>query len=390
MLGAMERIFYLLGFVVIVALSGCATSPPQADREQAALVLKKASFSDLPGWDKDAHAQALAAFVKSCERILKKTASEPFGPIGGTYANWQPACHAARQTLGEDISARRFFETYFTPWQATADGDGEGLFTGYYEASLNGSRTRHDSYQYPLREKPDDLIIADLGDFKSELKGQKITGRVVGDRFKPYPDNRAINLHGLASGQDRPIVWVDDKIDAFFLQIQGSGIVRLDDGSVIRLNYAAQNGREYYAIGRELVKRGALSKEDVSMQSIRSWMRAHPDQADDLMFTNPSYVFFREMPAAASAGPQGGEGVALTPGRSLAIDKRKIAYGIPAFLKLPSFNRLMVAQDTGGAIKGPVRGDVFWGRGADAEHKAGLMKEKGTMWLLLPKGQTPM
>jgi membrane-bound lytic murein transglycosylase A len=385
----MNRFIVTLGLALL--LNGCATTPPQTtDKEQAALVLKPASFTSMPGWASGNQTGALSAFVKSCGRILQKPASSSFGVTGGTYGDWQPACRAALATPQNDASAKALFEQYFTPWQATANGDAEGLFTGYYEASLNGSRTRHGPYQYPLRAKPDDLIVADLGEFKPELKGQKITGRVVGDRFKPYPDNKAITEGGLAAGQDRPLVWVDDKIAAFFLQIQGSGTVRLDDGTAMRLNYAGQNGREYYAVGRELVKRGELAKEDVSMQSIRAWMQAHPDQAAGLMYTNPSYVFFRELPAAGTeVSPPGAEGVALTPGHSLAVDHKKIAYGTPIFLTVPAMNRLLVAQDTGGAIKGPVRGDVFWGRGADAEHKAGLMKDKGRMWLLLPKSVAP-
>lgn len=382
------RLIVTLGIAVL--LNGCATAPPATDKEKAALVLNPASFTSMPGWTQGGHGQALAAFTKSCGRILKKPAASSFGVTGGTYGDWQPACRAALTTPQNDAQAKVFFEQYFTPWQATADGNPDGLFTGYYEASLNGSRTRHGVYQYPLRAKPDDLVVADLGEFKPELKGQKITGRVVGDKFKPYPDNKAISQGGLAAGQDRPLVWVDDKIAAFFLQIQGSGTVRLDDGTAMRLNYAGQNGREYYAVGRELVKRGELAKEDVSMQSIRAWMLAHPDQAEGLMYTNPSYVFFRELPTTGVAeSPPGGEGVALTPGHSLAVDHKKIAYGTPAFISLPSINRLMVAQDTGGAIKGPVRGDVFWGRGTDAEHKAGLMKDKGRMWLLLPKTVSP-
>ncbi len=375
----------------LLLLTACATAKsPAVPDENAALVLKPASYSDLPGWNADNQGEALSAFLKSCARIAKKPAASPFGPLAenGIYSQWQAACRAAGTLTGDQ--ARTFFETWFSPFQATAAGDGEeGLFTGYYEASLRGSRTRHGPYQTPLRARPDDLVTVDLGEFRPALKGQRIAGRVLDGKLKPYQDNRAIMEGGLPPEQDRALVWVDDPVDAFFLQIQGSGIVDLDDGTAMRVGYDGQNGHTYYAIGRELVKRGELPKEDVTMQSIRAWLGTHPDQAAEIMYANPSYVFFREL---TGDGPLGGEGVALTPGRSLAIDRDRIPYGIPVWLDAepplsgtPRIQRLMMAQDTGGAIRGPVRGDFFWGHGPQAEHNAGPMKSKGRMWLLLPK-----
>jgi membrane-bound lytic murein transglycosylase A len=388
--------------ILLLLIAGCVTPPPQQqNKEQAALDLRAASFSDLPGWNDDRQSEALAAFQKSCVLILKQSPSSPFGAqgIAGTYAAWRPACQSAStMPLSSDASARAFFEQWFAPWQAIADGQTQGLFTGYYEGSLNGSRTRHGPYQYALRARPGDLVTVDLGEFAPDLKGRKIAGRVLDGRLKPYDDNRAITLGQLPAQEDKALVWVDDPIDAFFLQIQGSGTINLDDGTTMRVGYAAQNGYTYTAIGRELVHRGDLPKDDVSMQSIRAWLKAHPDQAQDIMFTNRSYVFFRELPGngVTNSGPPGAEGVALTAGRSMAVDHRKLPYGVPVWLDaappMPGdaqLERLMVAQDTGGAILGPIRGDVFWGRGQAAETRAGLMKSQGKMWLLLPKPVTP-
>jgi membrane-bound lytic murein transglycosylase A len=275
--------------------------------------------------------------------------------------------------------------------EASAGGNTKGLFTGYYESTLNGSRTKHGPYQHPLLARPDDLVMVDLGEFREELKGQRIAGRVIGGSLKPFESREQIVSGKLKDA--KPIVWLDDPHDAFFVQVQGSGVVHLDDGSTMRVGYAGQNGHVYYAIGRELVKRGIYSKEDVSMESITRWMRENPAKADELMNTNKSYVFFTEMPDDGSgAGPQGGEGIKLTAQRSLAIDRSIIPYGFPVYLSADvtdlsgkPFKRLMMAQDTGGAIRGPVRGDVFWGAGAAAEGKAGPMKAQGRYWFLIPK-----
>lgn len=385
----------LIAILALILLSGCQTGQPTGakDSETAALALKPANYADLTGWPVDDHDAALVALRKSCARILKKPASAPFSSsgVGGTNADWQPACREAASV--PQGGARAFFERHFQPWQATAEGKADGLFTGYYEASLNGSRTRHGPFQYPLRARPDDLVMVELGDFRDTMKGQRIAGKVVAGKLKPYLTHKEIDQGKLPPAQDKVLVWIDDPVDVFFLQIQGSGIVTLDDGAEMRVGYAAQNGHSYYAIGKELVKRGELQPKDVSMQSIRAWLDAHPEQAADIMYTNPSYVFFEQM---KGDGPKGGEGVALTARRSLAVDRARIPYGAPVFVDLsapveqmPPLRQLMVAQDTGGAIRGPVRGDFFWGHGPDAEHLAGLMKSRGSMWLLLPKTVRP-
>jgi membrane-bound lytic murein transglycosylase A len=372
-------------------LTSCGTSPqsPVTPADQANLRLTPASYGDLRGWQTDSQSLAVQAFAKSCKRIAARKAAETFGPIGGTYGDWQNVCAKITPDLfTNEVTARAFFENNFNVWRASADtGAKEGLFTGYYEASLKGSRTRHGPYQTPLRKRPGDLVMVDLGQFRDTLKGQRIAGRVVDGNLKPFEDHRAIDAGKLPNDDSLPLVYVDDPVAAFFLQIQGSGQVLLDDGTIMRVGYAGQNGHPYYAVGRELVKRNLMSKDDVTMQSIAAWLKAHPDQAKDILYTNPSYVFFTEL---TGDGPLGGENVALTTERSIAVDRSRVAYGIPVWLDLQDqdYKRLMIAQDTGGAIRGPIRGDIFFGYGERAEQLAGPMKSQGQWWFLLPKSVT--
>jgi membrane-bound lytic murein transglycosylase A len=359
--------------IALTALALWMLRRPRGE-SQDGRVLTPVTFADLPGWEEDDPSAALAAFLRSCRR------SKDY------------ACDAAARAT----SARTFFETHFQPFAVNDGKNPEGLFTGYYEPQLHGSRKRSDRYRVPLYIRPPDLVMVDLGNFREELKGQRIAGRVEEGDLVPYPDRTAIE-EGALSGRDLELVWVDDPVDAFFLQIQGSGRVRLDDGSddgsEIRVGYAAQNGHPYFAIGKDLVERGAMPKEQVSMQSIRRWLEQNPDLADDVMARNASYVFFEEL---KGEGPLGAQGVALTPGRSLAVDLKHWTLGIPIWLdaRAPSpragepdrpLRRLMIAQDTGGAIRGVVRGDVFWGHGEEAAEIAGRMKHPGRMWVLLPR-----
>lgn len=383
--------------VLLLSVAGCAGAPvEQAGDDTTPLQLKSASFSDLRGWQQDDLKGFLQAFNSSCARILKKGAADRFSsePAFGTYGDWQGPCRTAKSVNGNDPGAvRGFIEQNFKVVQATAGGKPDGLFTGYYVSTLHGSRTRHGAYQHPLLARPGDLVMVELGDFRDELKGQRIAGRVIDGKLKPY-ENRAQIVEGKISGAAPiPLVWLDDANDAFFVQVQGSGNVHLDNGGVMRVGYDGQNGHPYYAIGRELVKRGIYKKEDVSMDSIRSWLESNPAEAKDLLNKNPSYVFFREMPDGESGeSAVGGEGVKLTAGRSLAIDRAKLPYGFPLWLDAiyndpaqTPIRRLMMAQDTGGAIRGAVRGDYFWGSGADAEKMAGPMKARGGYYFLLPK-----
>ncbi|MDP6565048.1 MAG: MltA domain-containing protein [Alphaproteobacteria bacterium] len=352
-------------------------------------------FSELTGWERDDLARALPPLLRSCRRLARWPAGRPLGGDGvaGTAGDWQAVCQAAGQLPNGDAGAARgFFEGRFRPVAVRFAGRAEGLFTGYYEPSLRGSRTRGGAYQVPLHGLPQDLIRVNLGEFSDGLKGRRIVGRLDGGRLRPYPARAGIVDGGLG-GKAPVVVYVDDPVDAFFLQIQGSGRVTLAEGGEIRLGYAGRNGRPYFAIGRELIKRRVLTAETVSMQSIRRWLADNPEQAATVMNLNRSYVFFREL---TGEGPLGALGVALTPGRSLAVDRRLIPMAVPIWLQATRpaatagrpdrpLRRLLLAQDTGGAIRGGVRGDVFWGHGAEAAAIAGRMKHPGRWFLLLPK-----
>jgi membrane-bound lytic murein transglycosylase A len=286
-----------------------------------------------------------------------------------------------------------FFETHFEPFAVTNRGEPEGLFTGYYEPTLDGSRVRTERFSVPLYGRPPELLTVDLGRFREEWRGERLAGRLEGAAVVPFADRRAIHRGALA-GRRLEVLWVDDPVDAFFLEIQGSGRVRLPDGEEVRVGYAGQNGHPYTAIGRVLVERGALPRQAVSLQSIRRWLEDHPQWARDLLERNASYVFFRILDGD---GPRGAQGVVLSPGRSLAVDRRFLPLGAPVWLTttVPGpaqgtpeepFRRLLVTQDTGGAIRGPVRGDVFFGPGEEAAWRAGHLKRPGRLWLLLPRG----
>jgi membrane-bound lytic murein transglycosylase A len=387
--------------VFLASCSGPATGPGPVASEKTGdtpktLNFTRASFSDLPGYNSDRVAEAFPALAKSCQRILKKDPSSSMGREArfGTAGQWTPACREvlANQSASEP-QAREILAKHFDVWKAGSEKSGEGLFTGYYEASLRGSPTQGGKYQTPLHLKPNDLVQVDLGDFRPELKGQRIGGRVIDGRLKPYEDRADILAGKLPAAQDHKLVWVDDPIGAFFLQVQGSGVVSYPDGTTKRIGFDGQNGHVYTAIGKELVARGAMTKDEVSMPAIRAWLEAHPAEAADLMNKNRSYVFFKELD---TGGPVGGEGTVLTSQRSLAVDYNFWSYGVPIFVDAEPakdgtsrLQRLMVAQDTGGAIRGPIRGDFFWGYGPQAEDMAGHMKSDGQVWALLPKGVTP-
>lgn len=368
---------------------------PAEDR----LVLEPATFADLPGWGEDAVEEAVPAFLRSCRRIAALPDETPVDdePFAGLARDWKPLCaEASKLPKGNRQAARHFFETRFQPFSVRNNKNPLGLFTGYYEPLLHGSRKRGGKHTVPLYIRPPELVMVDLGDFREDLKGKRIAGKVEDGNLVPYPDRKAIDAGALA-GRKLEAVWVDDPIAAFFLHVQGSGRVQLAEGSEMRLGYAAQNGHPYSAIGRELINRGALRREEVSLQTIRAWLEAHPKEAREVMETNPSYIFFQEL---KGEGPLGAQGIPLTPGRSLAVDLQYVPLSVPLWLVsgVPSpresepdgkLRRLLVTQDTGGAIRGPVRGDVFWGFGEEAEAIAGRMKHRGKMWLLLPRTLNP-
>ncbi len=369
-----------------------APAPPPPDR----LSLAPADFAALPGWDADHLAAAVEPFRRSCTALAASLAKNGGSPLAGRASDWQPLCRAAATLAAGDEAARRFFHDSFTPWAASNHGEPRGLFTGYYEPTLHGSRRRGGRFTTPLYLRPRDLVSVDLGLFRDELAGKKIAGRLNGNRLEPYHDRAAITLGALV-GRGLELVWVDDPIDAFFLEIQGSGRVELVEGGTLRVGYAGANGRPYFAIGKDLIDRGEIRREQVSMQSIRRWLLDHPAEARAVMNKNSNVVFFRRL---EGPGPLGAQGLALTAERSLAIDTSFWPLGLPYWLATASpdpdpalpdraFEHLVLGQDTGGAINGPVRGDVFWGPGREAAETAGRMKHQGRLWVLLPKSVQP-
>ena len=353
-----------------------------------------AAWSALPGWSDDRVDEAWAAFRVGCTALLASATSQ---------AVWQAPCTAANTADPKNaISIRAFFESHFSPYQVTAaDGRDTGTVTGYYEPLLAGSRVRSQRYPVPLYAPPDDLLTIDLTELYPDLKDKRLRGRVEGRRVIPYWPRADIE-NGKAPLDGKTLVYVDDPVEAFFLHIQGSGRVRLAEGGIMRVGYSDQNGHPFRSIGRLLVERGELPLERASMQGIKDWGRRNPDRLALLLDENPSYVFFREVPApapgtpeAAIDGPIGTLGVPLLRERTLAVDPRSIPLGAPVFLATTyplstrALQRLMLAQDTGGAIRGAVRADFFWGFGDDAGRNAGRMKQEGRMWILWPKDAGP-
>lgn len=337
--------------------------PVVATPSQQALVsarLTPVSWQQVPGWQEDSLIGTTGALRQNCARM-------------NTLANWRRACVAAQQLDDLDVAAARtFFETYFTPFVlANSDGTLDGLVTGYYEPLLHGSRYRRAPYLYPLYRWPraarSDAVL---------------------------PPRAQLIRSGMLAGNE--LVYVDDPIEAFFLQVQGSGRVLLDDGTVMRVGYSGTNNQPYRSIGRWLIDRGELSPAQATMQGIKAWARANRLRVDALLDVNPRFVFFKEVPSSEGVpsggadGPVGALGVPLTPERSIAVDPTSIPLGTPVFLQTTRplsnqpMNRLVFAQDVGSAIKGGVRADYFWGLGDDAGDLAGRMKQGGRMWLLLP------
>jgi membrane-bound lytic murein transglycosylase A len=349
-----------------------------------ARTLKAAKWADLPGWAEDDHAASWPAFIASCRGV----ASKPHG------AGWKRVCDLARAADGKPgHDPRRFFETQLKPYAILGDGNPTGLVTGYYEPLLRGSRARAKGFEQPVRGVPDDLLTIDLTTIYPELKDKRLRGRLEGNKVVPYWSRGEIATRGDKLPAPT-LLYVDDAVELFFLQVQGSGRVQMTDGTMTRLNYADQNGYPYQSIGRVLVDRGELKLEEASMQGIQAWARANPGRLDELLNSNPSYVFFREVPNGKD-GPIGALGVPLTNERSIAIDPRSVPLGAPVFLATTRpnsnkpLNRLVMAQDTGSAIKGAVRADFFWGFGKEAGEQAGRMKQAGRMWLLLPPEAVP-
>ena len=367
--------------------AGCV-SPPRKPVETAPTVrFEPVKWSKLPGWNSDDTLAAWPAIVSTCSVVGKR-------------AEWQSFCGAVVATSPMDAEfARSFLEQQLTPYRVLRitgrKRETQGMITGYFEPLLRGARERSEQFATPLYSRPDDLLIVDLASLFPELKGKRVRGRVDGNKVVPYytrADTR--EAPGLAGHE---IVWIDNALDAFMLEVQGSGRVQLTTGETIRLQYADQNGQPYRSIGRYLADQGVMTIDQVNMPAIRNWLAANPHRVNEVLDSNPSGVFFSEEALAGpSIGPTGAQGLPLTPGRSIAIDPRFLPLGAPMFLsttqpggsELP-LQRLVVAQDTGGAIRGPVRADLFFGFGSEAGSQAGMMKHDGEMWLLWPKGAPP-
>jgi membrane-bound lytic murein transglycosylase A len=391
-------------FLATLFVAGCVTAPPTpappAPRPPAPEApslpprFQAEPWSALPGWGDDPVEEAWPAWLVSCRALLARPS---------VRETWREPCEAAAGVDARDRAAvRAYFETWFAPWSvAFPDGRTVGLVTGYYEPLLRGSRTKTDEFTVPLYAAPDDLLTVDLASLYPELKDKRVRARVEGKRVVPYWTRAEIE-RGAAPTDGKVLAWVADPIDAAFLQIQGSGRVELPDGGVMRVGYDDQNGHPFRSIGRVLIDRGELTRDTASMPAIRAWGRRNPDKVDELLDQNPSYVFFREVPPpepgtidATIDGPYGSLGVPLLAGRAIAVDARAIPLGAPVWLATTwplsdrKLERLVMAQDTGGAIRGSVRADFFWGFGDEAGREAGRMRQDGSHWLLWPRGATP-
>ncbi|CAK0752573.1 membrane-bound lytic murein transglycosylase A [uncultured Gammaproteobacteria bacterium] len=350
--------------LAVVLLAGCAGGP-QPDTSAGDDTVAP-DYRSLVGWREDNHTQAIPALLHTCQWLKRQDAGREIGPggAGGRAGDWRQACESAKSVPTNDARvARHYFETWFTPVPVSSDPGQEGLFTGYYQPELQGSLTRSDRFRVPLYRMP------------QKRAGQQLPAR-------------AAVAKGALAGKGLELVWVDDPIDAFFLEIQGSGRIHLTDGSTVGIQYAGQNGHAYFPVGKHLIDQGVASADRMSLNTIRKWMLDHPDRTQGLMNLNPSYIFFRLRPDLGARGAL----AELTPGRSLAVDPRHVPLGVPLWLDLHdapvpggTLRRLVVAQDTGGAIKGAVRGDLFWGHGPEAEVGAGNMKAHGHYTMLVPR-----
>jgi membrane-bound lytic murein transglycosylase A len=381
----------LLALIVLVAACTPLPPKPEAPRVPTSPVAKppataetaayqEVPFDTLPGWSQAALVPSLRTFLVGCGR--------PATPL-------LIACElAALVPPNDEGEARKFFESQFIAYALRSSTSGDtGLITGYYEPVIDGARARDGENRLPIYGVPDDLIVVDLGAVSPEVRGLRLRGRLDGRRLVPYWSRAEIEARD-AKFPAPIIAWTRDPVDLFFLQIQGSGQVRFPDGERLRIGYADQNGHPFRSLGRYLVDRGEMTLDQASMQNIKAWAVSNPQKLRDALNANPSYVFFRELKdLKEDEGPIGALGVPLTGGYSIAVDRRFVPLGAPVYLATnyplaeERLERLMAAQDTGGAIRGAVRADFYWGTGADAGAQAGRMRNQGKMWLFWPRGQ---
>ena len=357
------------------------------------------SWAEIPGWIQDDHLAAYRAFRASCKPIAAQQGLPTQSKALGTSLR-DPCRAAKRLDLADGTTARAFFEQHFRPLRISRLGEGEGFVTGYYEPVLDGSRTQTDVYTVPVYRRPSNLFVRGTTQNTASLPNKGEVFRKIGRRkLVPYYDRAQIE-DGAIAGRGLEICWLKEQTDLLFAQIQGSARIKLEDGSVIRINYDAHNGYPYTPVGRILIDRGIIPKEQMSMQKIREWMAQNPDGAKELRRQNRSYIFFREVQLSDKDEAVGAQGVPLTPGRSIAVDKSLHVYGTPFFIEgeLPieseqsktPFHRLMIAQDTGSAIVGPARADLYFGAGAQAGKVSGRLRHTMRFVMLVPNSLDPV
>jgi membrane-bound lytic murein transglycosylase A len=368
---------WMLGLAATIALAGLvALVIWWWNLEEEGIRLEPVSFAAIEGWAADDHLAAFATFLKSCR---KRPASNS-------------ACEQAL-ALGDKpdrAAAQRFFEANFVPHRVVEESP--GMVTGYYEPEVNGSRERKGKFQVPVYRRPDDLVQVKPDLMRAFYNDSLSVMRQAGDELVPYYTRAEIDA-GALKGKGLELLYLDDPVELFFMQVQGSGRVKLPDGTFVRLGYAAKNGHAYTSIGKRLAERVEDRPKDLTMEGLKSWLRADPARGRRLMQQNKSYVFFAELPQAqAGEGPIGAQGVTLTPGRSLAVDTLYHALGTPIFVAAPElavdgapFRRLMIAQDVGSAIRGKERGDIYWGSGDAAGAIAGTTTEAAQFYIVLPR-----
>jgi membrane-bound lytic murein transglycosylase A len=393
-------LFAAAAFIGIVGLPTASHSGEQSPIKLPDTQYEPVDWADLDGWAGDDHATAFAAFLQSC-RALNASRQSSREPTSMTDA-LRVVCQRAVAAIPlEEDGARKFFEDNFRPLRISKLGDAAGFLTGYYEPIIEGSRVPTGEFTAPLYRRPPNLVVSGsrkLGDLFPS-KGVKVGRRVGRRKIVPYYDRAEIE-DGALDGWHLEICWLRSQTDVLFAQIQGSARIRLEDRTILRVNYDAHNGWPYTPVGRVLVERKFMSKDDVTMQTIRNWLEGTPDAAKDVRRQNKSYVFFRITDLATEDEAVGGEGVPLVPGRSIAVDRSLHAYGTPFFIAadLPiandkagtKFRRLVFAQDTGSAIVGPARADIYFGAGDEAARIAGRIRNPGQFVMLLPRELDPV
>jgi membrane-bound lytic murein transglycosylase A len=387
----------LLQFLAALALCLAMATPAAAQSGTLKIPnsqLEPLSWGELGGWVEDDHIAAFKTFMDSCRAILPRTS--PGREAGPMFSALQQVCRLARAFAAFDNEkARGFFEMNFRPVRITTLGEAAGFLTGYYEPIVDGSRTWSQEFQVPVYRKPSNLIPGGRRRITDGFPNKGTVGRKFGrKKIVPYYDRAEIE-EGVLTGRNLEICWLKNPIDLLFIQIQGSARIRLPDSSIVRLNYDAHNGYPYTPVGRPLIEMGAIPREEMSMDRIRKWMEENPDVAKDVRRKNRSYVFFREPALSATEEPKGAQGVSLTPGRSIAVDRALHVYGTPFYIEaeLPIdsaqpttlFRRLMVGQDTGSAIVGPARADLYFGAGQEAGQVAGRIRHPGRFAMLVPR-----